>query len=85
DRYFKDVVSMTVAVTDTRRVHLVNRLTELGYAIDRSGDVTVCTGKENVIRLIPKTDQKYSITRMTLSLMRANEGKKSTALFPTSF
>lgn len=76
DKYFRDVVSVTVAVTDTRRVHLLDLLTELGYETAQFGEATVCKGKENVIELVPKTHQKYAITRMTVSLTRTKEGRK---------
>jgi hypothetical protein len=76
DRYFRDVVSVTATVSDTRRRNLVNLLTELGYEIKRFDDITVCTGEENVVELIPKTNQKYAITRIEMSLMRPKEGQK---------
>ncbi|MCP3993600.1 MAG: hypothetical protein GY722_00845 [bacterium] len=76
DKYFKDVVSVTVAVSDTRRRNLVNLLTELGYEIKESDDIAVCTGEENVVELIPKTNQKYAISRIEMSLMRPKEGQK---------
>jgi hypothetical protein len=76
DKYLKDVVSVTVAVSDARRRNLVNLLTELGYEIKQSGDMTVCTGEENVVELISKTNQKYAITRIEMSLMRPKEGQK---------
>lgn len=76
DKYFKDVLSVTAAVSETRRRNLVNLLRELGYEIVQSDGKTVCTGKENVIELISRNNQKYAITRIQVSLTRPKAGKK---------
>ena len=76
DKLLEDVVSLTAAVPDTRRRNLVNLLTELGYEVDERGTTTVLTGAENVLRLIPRTDQKYVITSVELSLTRKQEGEE---------
>jgi hypothetical protein len=76
DKFFKDVISVTAAVSETRRRNIVNLLAELGYEIEQSDTKTVCTGDENVIELIPRTDQKYAITRIRVSLTRLKEGER---------
>ena len=75
-KHFNDIVSVTAAVSDVRRKNLVNLLRAMGYEVRARGDVTVCRGNENIVKLVPRTNEGYAIQRIVVSLMRPKDGQR---------